>query len=85
MKNWKFGVRLRGEVVDSTSPQNFGGTFTFVGGGNTFRLLKGFYDFELLPPVRRRVAEGMPYIGSSAGSIVACPTLKTTIVVIIFL
>jgi dipeptidase E len=50
----------------------------FVGGGNTFRLLKGFYDFELLPPVRRRVAEGMPYLGSSAGSIVACPTLKTT-------
>jgi dipeptidase E len=50
----------------------------FVGGGNTFRLLKGLYDFELLSPVRRRVAEGMPYLGSSAGSIVACPTLKTT-------
>ena len=50
----------------------------FVGGGNTFRLLKGHYDFELLPPIRRRVAEGMPYLGSSAGSIVACPTLKTT-------
>ena len=50
----------------------------FVGGGNTFRLLKGLYDFELLPPVRRKVAEGMPYLGSSAGSIVACPSLKTT-------
>src|SRR5262249_4023062 len=50
----------------------------FVGGGNTFRLLKGLYDFELLAPIRRKVAEGMLYLGSSAGSIVACPTLKTT-------
>jgi dipeptidase E len=50
----------------------------FIGGGNTFRLLIGLYDFDLLAPIHRRVAEGMPYIGSSAGSIVACPTLKTT-------
>src|SRR6267378_1413669 len=50
----------------------------FVGGGNTFRLLKGLHDHDLLAPIRRRVAAGIPYIGSSAGSIVACPTLKTT-------
>src|SRR5262245_5703947 len=50
----------------------------FIGGGNTFRLLKALYDFELLLPLRRRVAAGMPYIGSSAGSKASCPTIRTT-------
>ena len=50
----------------------------FVGGGNTFRLLTELYAHDLLGPIRRRVAAGAPYIGSSAGAIVACPALKTT-------
>jgi dipeptidase E len=50
----------------------------FIGGGNTFRLLRALQELSLLEPIRRRVEEGMLYIGSSAGSVVACPTIRTT-------
>src|SRR5262245_2551691 len=50
----------------------------FVGGGNTFRLLKALQDLELLEPIRRKIKTGAHYIGSSAGSNVAGPTIKTT-------
>ncbi len=50
----------------------------FVGGGNTFRLLKTMYELDLLQIIRRRAEAGMPYMGASAGSNLAGPTIRTT-------
>lgn len=50
----------------------------FVGGGNTFRLLKTLYERDLLSPIRDRVRAGLPYLGSSAGTVIAAPTMMTT-------
>ena len=49
-----------------------------VGGGNTFQLLRTLYTTGLLRAIRKRVRNGLPYIGWSAGSNVACPTVMTT-------
>jgi dipeptidase E len=49
-----------------------------VGGGNTFHLLLHLYERGLLDALRERVGEGVPYVGWSAGAVVACPTIRTT-------
>jgi len=50
----------------------------FVGGGNTFRLLKTLYELDLIDLIRQRAEAGMPYMGASAGSNLAGPTIRTT-------
>jgi dipeptidase E len=49
-----------------------------VGGGNTWKLLKMIRDNKIIDIVRKKVFNGTPYIGWSAGSNVACPTIRTT-------
>ena len=50
----------------------------FVGGGNTFRLLMTLQNGGYIEPLRRRIRAGMPYMGASAGTNIAAPTIKTT-------
>ena len=49
-----------------------------VGGGNTWKLLKMIRDNNLIEIIREKVLGGTPYIGWSAGSNMACPTIMTT-------
>ncbi|ADO50378.1 dipeptidase PepE [[Enterobacter] lignolyticus] len=49
-----------------------------VGGGNTFQLLKECRTRGLLTPIVDAVKRGALYIGWSAGSNLACPTIRTT-------
>ena len=51
----------------------------YVGGGNTFRLIKQLHELGLIEAIRTRIlADGVPYLGVSAGTNVACPTMRTT-------
>jgi dipeptidase E len=49
-----------------------------IGGGNTWRLVQQMREHGLIEAVKQKVESGTPYIGWSAGSNVACPSLKTT-------
>ncbi|MFC4911775.1 dipeptidase PepE [Actinomadura gamaensis] len=50
----------------------------FVGGGNSFRLLRELYATGLRDALREAVRGGLRYMGASAGTNMACPTLRTT-------
>jgi dipeptidase E len=49
-----------------------------VGGGNTWKLVQMLHSDKLMEAIRKRVMDGVPYVGWSAGSNIACPTLRTT-------
>ena len=49
-----------------------------VGGGNTWKLVRTMRDNGLIELIQEKVKNGTSYIGWSAGSNVACPTIRTT-------
>ena len=50
----------------------------YMGGGNSFLLIQELHRLGIVKAIRESVKNGMPYVGVSAGSNVACPTMMTT-------
>ncbi|MGI5470481.1 dipeptidase PepE [Streptomyces sp. CA-132043] len=72
------GIRVRGVHTGDPRQLVARAEAVFIGGGNSFRLLKSLQEHGLPAAIRERVAAGAPYMGSSAGTNMACPTLRTT-------
>ncbi|MCB1054122.1 MAG: dipeptidase PepE [Acidobacteria bacterium] len=50
----------------------------FTGGGNTFLLLTRLYEHGLVRVLAEGARGGRPYLGTSAGTVICGPTIKTT-------
>ncbi|MFN3191319.1 MAG: dipeptidase PepE [Aureliella sp.] len=75
----KMSIPMTGIEQFSSAPEaieNSDGIF--IGGGNTFLLLKTMYDQELVTPLRERIHSGLPYMGTSAGSNIAGLSIGTS-------
>ena len=64
------------EGLTAKDLKNIGGIF--IGGGHTYTLLHKLQKNGALDLIRKKVEGGLPYMGSSAGTIITCPTIKTT-------
>jgi len=75
----KIGIKVRG-LHEYQNPQkailNAEGIFT--GGGNTFELVRQLYQNEIMNPLREAIFNGIPYLGTSAGSNICGPNMKNT-------
>lgn len=69
-------VRLTGATAQQVSDALDGVDALYVAGGNTFALLDALRSSGADEVVAERVRGGLPYIGSSAGSIVAGPSTE---------
>lgn len=50
----------------------------FTGGGNTFLLVDKLYRTGIMEVLKNRIKEGIPYLGTSAGTNIAGLTMQTT-------
>jgi dipeptidase E len=74
-----FGFHLKGVQEFNSYEDAFDwGHGVFVGGGNTFLLLKQLYETGLYAELKARVNNGFPYMGTSAGSNITGQSICTT-------
>lgn len=50
----------------------------FTGGGNTFELVNQLYKNDILNPLKEVIEQGVPYLGTSAGSNICGVNMKNT-------
>jgi dipeptidase E len=75
----RVGVSVRGlHTFDDPRQALAEGAAVFVGGGNTFRLLSSLQAAGVLPVLAERAGRDLVYLGSSAGTNLAGPTIRTT-------
>jgi len=73
------GIRVSGLHTYSDQKEAIGqAKAIFIGGGNTFLLLKTLYELDLVNDLKAAVAAGLPYVGTSAGSNLTGLTIGTT-------
>jgi len=75
----RLDVRVTGlHVADDVPGAVRSAEAVFVGGGNSFRLLRTLIRLGALDVLRAVARDGVPYLGASAGSNLACPSIRTT-------
>lgn len=75
----KIGKELRG-LHTFTDPQKAirEAKGFFTGGGNTFVLVTALHQLQLMQPLREAIFNGLPYLGTSAGSNICGISMQTT-------
>ncbi len=75
----KINIKIRGihEYINAIDAVN-NAKAIFVGGGNTFLLVQQLYQHKLISTIKSVVENGIPYFGTSAGSVITGITMQNT-------
>ncbi|WP_372793086.1 dipeptidase PepE [Lutibacter sp.] len=75
----KINIKIRGihEYKNAIDAVN-NAKAIFVGGGNTFLLVQQLYQHKLISTIKNVVENGIPYFGTSAGSVITGITMQNT-------